>query len=125
MFNGNYRSCGCMKNKSNTMQTDNSNSMNSSIIDNSCSNFANDEFDMQNCECGFSEPFSAFPENPTIAESYVPIQRMNDVFKRCVGLKMGTMFPELVSNYEPGQSMAEIAYLRETNKIGEGCNKCQ
>jgi len=50
---------------------------------------------------------------------------MDKTFKPCVGLKMGTIFPELVSPYMPGQSMKEIEYLEETNKIGEGCNSCQ
>lgn len=37
---------------------------------------------------------------------------------------MGTIFPELVSPYMPGQSLAEIEYLKATNPIKEGCNKC-
>ena len=35
------------------------------------------------------------------------------------------VFPELVSPYMPGQSMEEIEYIKMTNKIGKGCNKCQ
>ena len=56
---------------------------------------------------------------------YIEIKQkvnMNNVFKSCPGLKNGTMFPELVSCYEPGQSMKVIKYLRDTNQIGEGCN---
>lgn len=64
------------------------------------------------CACGFNSP-SVFPENFMYGQSYVPIQYMNTTFKPCVGLKMGTIFPELVSPYEPGQGMAEIQYLRE------------
>lgn len=56
-------------------------------------------------------------------QSYVPIQRMNETFTPPVGLKMGTIFPELVSPYMPGQSLAEIKYLKATNPIKEGCNK--
>ena len=77
-----------------------------------------------NCECGFDEEDDVFPSNPMLAQSYVPIQRMNKTFTPCVGLKMGTIFPELVSPYMPGQSMEEIAFIEATNKIGEGCNKC-
>lgn len=76
------------------------------------------------CECGFDEYDSVFPENPMFAQSYVPWQTMDKTFKPCVGLKMGTIFPELVSPYVPCQSIEEIEYIKATNKIGEGCNKC-
>ena len=76
------------------------------------------------CTCGFDEEKSVFPSNPMLAQSYVPIQQMDRTFTPCCGLKMGTIFPELVSPYVPGQSMAEIDYLRNANEIGEGCNQC-
>ena len=60
-----------------------------------------------------------------LGQSYVPIQIMGETFKPCVGLKNGTLFPELVSPYSPGDSMKEIKYLAATNTIGKGCNKCQ
>ena len=60
-----------------------------------------------------------------LGQSYVTIQYMDKTFKPCVGLKMGTIFPELVSPYMPGQSMNEIEYLAATNTVKEGCNKCQ
>ena len=56
-------------------------------------------------------------------QSYVPIQKMNKVFKPEIGLKHGTIFPELVSNYCPNQSIEEVEYIKATNKIGEGCNE--
>lgn len=74
------------------------------------------------CGCGFDEGVNVFPTNPMLAQSYVPIQYMDKTFTPCCGLKMGTIFPELVSPYSPGQSMAEIDYLRARNEIGEGCN---
>lgn len=74
------------------------------------------------CDCGFDEEPSRFPDNPMLAQSYVPFQEMDKTFTPCCGLKMGTIFPELVSPYMPGQSMAEIEYLKRTNEIGEGCN---
>ena len=77
-----------------------------------------------NCGCGFDEEESVFPSNPMLAQSYVPIQQMDKTFTPCCGLKMGTIFPELVSPYTPGQSMAEIDYLRNANEIGEGSNQC-
>ena len=53
----------------------------------------------------------------------VPFQYMDKTFKPCVGLKMGTIFPELVSPYMPCQSMRVNEFLEATNTIGEGCNK--
>lgn len=76
----------------------------------------------ENCGCGFDEQTNLFPTNPMLAQSYVPIQYMDKTFTPCCGLKMGTIFPELVSPYAPGQSMREIDYLRARNEIGEGCN---
>ena len=69
------------------------------------------------------EDYSGFPEYPMYAQSYVPIQVMNKVFKPEIGLKKGTIFPELVSPYCPNQSIEEIEFIKMTNKIGEGCNK--
>ncbi len=130
MFNRNYRSCDCMNNNEyDPMETqkDNNNcgcNDEESIYDNSCGCFnnSNDEY-MSSCACGFNEPYSVFPTDPTIAESYVPAQNFTKAYKSCIGLKKGTIFPELVNTYCPGQSMEEIAYLRDTNKIGEGCNQ--
>ena len=74
------------------------------------------------CSCGFDEEDDVFPQNPMFAQSYVPFQTMNDTYMPCSGLKKGTIFPELVSEYFPGQSMAEIQYIADTNMIKEGCN---
>lgn len=79
-------------------------------------------YDNSNCGCGFNEEINLFPNNPMLAQSYVPIQYMDKTFVPCCGLKMGTIFPELVSPYRAGQSMQEIDYLRARNEIGEGCN---
>ena len=76
-------------------------------------------------EFGFDEEDTGFPTNPMYGQSYVPVQQMEDVFTPCVGLKMGTIFPELVSPYTPCQSMREIEYIAATNTVKEGCNKCQ
>ena len=112
------RKCCCYNN--------NQESYNKDMFEPACNNVeavAGDYDD--NCSCGFDEEESYFPENPVLAQSYVPIQKMNKTFIPCVGLKMGTIFPELVSPYMPGQSMEEIKYIECTNSIGEGCNKCQ
>ncbi len=79
--------------------------------------------DENECSCGFNQGMSVFPENPTLAQSYVPYQFMNETFKPCVGLKMGTIFPELVSPYVPCQSIEEIEFIKAMNKIGKGCNR--
>ena len=73
------------------------------------------------CNCGFENDPSVFPENYMYGQSYVPIQYMNEIFKPEVGLKMGTIFPELVSPYNPGQNMEEMAYLK---KMTENEGKC-
>ena len=66
---------------------------------------------------------NVFPENPMLAQSYVPWQTMGRTFAPKDGLKMGTIFPELVSPYMPGDSMKQIEYLKMSNKMKEGCNK--
>lgn len=121
MYNHKFRRCFCMNNNmKNTCDS-------KDVLEDKCQNTCcpcNDNYN-DNCECGFDEEYQeVFPENPILAQSYVPIQYMDKTFKPCVGLKMGTIFPELVSPYMPGQSMEEIAYIEATNKIGEGCNKC-
>lgn len=94
------------------------------LEDSECNNIATEsEFEM-GCGCGFDEEESVFPTNPMLGQSYVPWQVMDKTFKPCIGLKMGTIFPELVSPYVPCQSMQEIEYIRNSNQIGEGCNKC-
>ena len=87
-----------------------------------CSDVANYESNYDSCGCGFDEENNFFPVNPMYAQSYVPFQTLAKVFIPCVGLKMGTIFPELVSPYMPGQSQREIEYIRNTNQIKKGCN---
>ena len=88
-----------------------------------CSNVSNnDESFNSNCGCGFDEEDDGFPSNPMYAQSYVPMQIMNNTYTPCNGLKYGTIFPELVSPYCPGQSMAVLEYIREANTIKGGCN---
>ena len=118
MFN--RRKCSCMNNYYN-----NNEDCENDVLETSCNNVVSYEEDYDSCSCGFDEEKSVFPENPMLAQSYVPIQYMNKTFKPKVGLKMGTIFPELVSPYFPCQSMEEIEYLKRTNEIGKGCNKCQ
>ena len=121
MFRRRYQKCCCMNN--------NTNCTNSNVIEDKCDNICScnyKECNEDQCECGFDEEYevSVFPENPMLAQSYVPWQFMDKTFKPCVGLKMGTIFPELVSPYMPCQSMRVNEFLEATNTIGKGCNKC-
>ena len=98
---------------------------NPNLIETACENTCKPvdcNYDNDECSCGFDEEKDVFPENPSLAQSYVPIQYMDKIFRPCVGLKNGTIFPELVSPYNPGDSMKEIEYLRNANTVGEGCN---
>ncbi len=106
--------CGC--NTNNCVKED--------VLSDTCDNVVSPIMMNNNCECGFDDENNMFPSNPMFGQSYVPIQTMNETFTPCVGLKMGTIFPELVSPYMPNQSMEENEYIRRTNEIGEGCNKC-
>lgn len=114
------RKCCCMNNNCES-------TIDKSMLEDKCQNThcPCQDYNDDDCCCGFEEEISVFPENPMLGQSYVPIQFMDKTFRPCVGLKMGTIFPELVSPYMPCQSMEEIAYIEATNKIGEGCNKCQ
>ncbi len=103
--------CRCNMNNCNSMSNCNMNNVNTINVT------PNEDM----CECGFDET-SVFPENYMFGQSYVPTQRMTTTFKSDVGLRMGTMFPELVSPYAPGQSLEEINFLKCSNEIKEGCN---
>lgn len=101
---------------------------NMEIMEKACNNIAseNEKYN-SNCSCGFDDEVdnNVFPENPSLGQSYVPIQIMDETFKPCKGLKCGTLFPELVSPYRPGDSIKQIEFLENSNILGEGCNKCQ
>lgn len=120
MYRRNHKHCHC--NKCPNMNNEDISDILEDVCDNAntLSAFDNDEY---SCSCGFDENMPVFPENATLAQSYVPYQYMNETFKPCVGLKMGTIFPELVSPYVPCQSIEEIEFIKATNKIGKGCNR--
>ena len=75
-----------------------------------CTNFTN------TCRCNMYENSltenSVFPANYLYGHSYTPNQCMNKTFTPEIGLEHGTIFPELVSPYSPGQSIDFIEYLR-------------
>ena len=55
---------------------------------------------------------SAFPENYLYGNAYTPNFCMGKTYTPECGLSNGTIFPELVSPYSPGQSIDFIEYLR-------------
>lgn len=126
MYSRYYRGCGCHTNNNNNQAIEtvcNDVGMSVEYSDIPCNSCCQEMDNSTSCGCGFDEGVNLFPSNPMLAQSYVPIQYMDKTFTPCCGLKMGTIFPELVSPYRPGQSMEEIAYLRARNEIGEGCNR--
>ena len=85
-----------------------------------------DSIDDMDCDCGYIEEKKdlVFPNNPVLGQSYVPIQTMGKTYIPSVGLKMGTIFPELVMPYKPCQSLEDIAFIKAMNTVKEGCKKC-
>ena len=122
MYNRYYRCCSQCQNNHDGLETvcDDVTMVDHNMQECCCGH--DDGNNNMNCGCGFDEGVNLFPNNPMLAQSYVPIQYMDKTFTPCCGLKMGTIFPELVSPYYPCQSMEEIAYLRARNEIGKGCN---
>ncbi len=96
---------------------------NQDVLENVCNNVIScNPCKVDECECGFDEEECPFTNNPMFGHAYVPVQKINTTFTPCVGLKMGTIFPELVSPYSPNQSMEQIQFLKNSNEIKEGCN---
>ena len=119
-----FNNCSCYNQYNNMKCEDNL----LDVLEDACDEIANmsvtdiDEDEDYECGCGYKNSMQVFPENPTLAQSYVPIQYLDKTFKLCVGLKMGTIFPELVSQYKPCQSIEEIEFIKATNKMGKGCS---
>lgn len=119
MYNRRYRNYCCQKH------------YNQNVIETACNNcgvtadYYTEKKHDNECDCGFDEQGeSVFPQNPMLAQSYVPIQTMDKTFVPSIGFRMGTIFPELVSPYSPCQSVEENAFIKAMNTVGEGCNKC-
>ena len=111
-----YRKCGCcFKNNNNCPAI----KYDKCDLEDECDNVKSYQYETDKCNCGYDEDYNGFPEYPMYAQSYVPIQQMNKVFKPEIGLKKGTIFPELVSPYCPNQSIEEIEFIKMINKIGE------
>ncbi len=91
----NRNSNSCMQNSCNCRNNNSNTNNNSNIYANICNSS--------------NEPF---PSNYLYGHAYTPNQIMNKTFTPEVGLENGTIFPELVSPYYPGQSIDFINYLR-------------
>lgn len=59
-----------------------------------------------------------FPKNAMFGHAYVMDQILNKTFSPEDALKKGTIFPELFSTYSPGDSMNEIAFLKNYGRGG-------
>lgn len=118
-----FRNCGCSSNNQFTSDDYDDNDNNSDIYEESCA-MMNNSFPNNGsmCSCGFNQGVSMFPKRIMYGHSYVPNQIMNRIFTPEMGLKMGTIYPELVSPYTPGQSMEVNNFLAKCNDVGEGCN---
>ncbi len=108
-----YRSCKCKQCCSNKED----------MIEELCSDIPNVINNNDMCDCGFDDDDNLFPRKPLFSQSYVPWQTIGKTFTVEAGLKMGTIYPELVSPYVPCQSIEENVFIATSNKIGEGCNK--
>lgn len=62
--------------------------------------------------CNECSKNKAFPEKFLYGYAYTPRQYMNKTFNPENGLSHGTIFPELVSPYCPGQAMDFIETLK-------------
>ena len=101
------RRCNCRCNS----RCMNCNSNNNCRCNNCASNNA------LSCACNMyaneaSSNNNAFPENYLYGYAYTPNFNMKRTFTPECGLENGTIFPELVSPYSPGQSIDFIEYLR-------------
>lgn len=69
---------------------------------------------MEEYNCPKCKVLPFMPDNPQLANSYVPYQYLDEIFDPCEALEHGTLFPELFSPYVSGQSQEIIRYLEET-----------
>ena len=73
-----------------------------------------------NCMCGRNcRELSVMPNDPQLANAYVPYQYSKKLLCPKESLEHGTTFPELVSPYSKNQSQCVISYLRQTETCEE------
>ena len=71
---------------------------------------------LQNINC---RELPVMPNDPQLANAYVPYQYAEELFKPMDAIRHGTAFPELVSPYTKNQSQCVIAYLSQTETCEE------
>ena len=112
MYNCNRRcNCSCTSNQNSNYRV----RMNSTRCQNA-RNCCNSEIYADICNDNNSVP--VFPDNYLYGHAYTPNQIMNNTYTPRIGLQNGSIFPELVMPYSPGQSMDFINFLRN----GGMCN---
>lgn len=121
--NCNCRRQNCSMNSCNMCNNNsNCNCMNHNENHSNC-NCMNHNDNNYNCRCANNNEYTnsnPFPCNYLYGHAYTPNQTINELFDPQTGLDNGSMFPELVSPYYPGQSMEFIEYLKTTGRNG-GC----
>lgn len=102
------RRCNCRCNSRNMNYNSSYN------LNNNCRCKKCDTNNSNTCSCNMytSQNNNIFPENYLYGYAYTPNQCMERTFTPESGLQNGTIFPELVSPYSPGQSIDFIEYLR-------------
>ena len=108
------RKCNCRCQRNNTCRYQNYNMNSYNMYSNS----------NMNCNCMNSTTetnSNPFPSNYLFGHAYTPNQELGNTFNPEIGLENGSMFPELVSPYYPGQSMEFIEYLKTVDRNG-GCS---
>lgn len=78
----------------------------------------NNNFCPNNINNEFVQTVNGCDNNMEYAHSYVKTQVLGEVFSPMEGLSNGTMFPDLISPYHPGQSLEEMNYLKYGNRGG-------
>ena len=58
------------------------------------------------------------PINKELCQSYVPYQVLQKTFTPEAGLQMGSVFPDLISEYYPLQSVEDLNYIASSNVQG-------
>ncbi|MBQ9280184.1 MAG: spore coat associated protein CotJA [Clostridia bacterium] len=75
---------------------------------------------MMNHMCGRNcRELPVMPDDPQLANAYVPYQYADDLLCPKDSLENGTTFPELVSPYSKNQSQCVIAFLSQTETCEE------
>lgn len=75
---------------------------------------------MEQCHnCRYCKELPVMPENPLLANAYVPFQYIDETSLPMESLINGTTFPELVSPYTQNQSQCIINYLSQTETCEE------